>query len=189
MGRRGLLLGVMAAALALLCLFVQPHAFAADTLTNVKEPPLFTAWPRRTAEGFLWLAENDPLGAFVVEDDPREQQDEFVHIDQEAGQYIYLSEDLAVHIRRFSGVYNRQTVIWYMADIRFAAPNYFRAFSADPARPSRAQDKPALIAIILSLAAIMLSLALLPPVKGMFVALQWVKGMHGFGQTRAAVPG
>lgn len=50
-------------------------------------------------------------------------------------------------------------------------------------------DKPALIAIILSLAAIMLSLALLPPVKGMFVALQWVKSMHGFGQTRAAVPG
>ena len=146
MGRRGLRVGVMAAALALLCLFVQPHAFAADTLTNVKEPPLFTAWPRRTAEGFLWLAENDPLGAFVVEDDPREQQDEFVHIDQEAGQYIYLSEDLAVHIRRFSGVYNRQTVIWYMADIRFAAPNYFSAFSADPARPSRAQDKPALIA-------------------------------------------
>ena len=102
MGRRGLRVGVMAAALALLCLFVQPHAFAADTLTNVKEPPLFTAWPRRTAEGFLWLAENDPLGAFVVEDDPREQQDEFVHIDQEAGQYIYLSEDLAADAVRLS---------------------------------------------------------------------------------------
>ena len=41
-------------------------------------------------------------------------------------------------------------------------------------------------AVGFGLAAILLSLALLPPVKGMFVALQWVKGMHGFDPTRTA---
>lgn len=41
-------------------------------------------------------------------------------------------------------------------------------------------DNPALIAGLLSVATIVLSLSLLPPVKGMFVSLQWVKGMHGF---------
>lgn len=46
-------------------------------------------------------------------------------------------------------------------------------------------DEPALIAVVLSLVAIVLSLAMLPPVKGMFVALQWVKGMHGFDPLRA----
>lgn len=41
-------------------------------------------------------------------------------------------------------------------------------------------DKPAMIAVVLSVLSIVLSLAMLPPVKGMFVALQWFKGMHGF---------
>ncbi len=46
-------------------------------------------------------------------------------------------------------------------------------------------DQPTLIAVILGVAAVVLSLALLPPVKGMFVALQWVRGMHGFDPLRA----
>lgn len=50
-------------------------------------------------------------------------------------------------------------------------------------------DRPALVALVLGLAAILLSLALLPPVKGMFVALQWVKGMHGFDPARTAARG
>lgn len=41
-------------------------------------------------------------------------------------------------------------------------------------------DRPALIAVLLSAATVALSLFLLPPIKGMFVSLQWVKGMHGF---------
>lgn len=47
-------------------------------------------------------------------------------------------------------------------------------------------DHPARVALVLGLAAVVLSLALLPPVKGMFVALQWVKGMHGFDPARTA---
>lgn len=47
-------------------------------------------------------------------------------------------------------------------------------------------DHPATIALILGLAAVVLSLAMLRPVKGAFVALQWVKGMHGFDLNRAA---
>lgn len=41
-------------------------------------------------------------------------------------------------------------------------------------------DNPAMITLVLSVLSIVLSLAMLPPVKGMFVALQWFKGMHGF---------
>ncbi|MEF9605735.1 DUF983 domain-containing protein [Paracoccus sp. PXZ] len=48
-------------------------------------------------------------------------------------------------------------------------------------------DRPALIATILGLASVALSLAMLPPVKGMFVAFQWVRAMHGFGPGREAV--
>lgn len=41
-------------------------------------------------------------------------------------------------------------------------------------------DRPAMIAAVLGGLCVLLSLAMLPPVKGMFVALQWFKGMHGF---------
>ena len=41
-------------------------------------------------------------------------------------------------------------------------------------------DRPTTIAVTLGLASVVLSLALLPPVKGSFVAFQWAKGMHGF---------
>ncbi|MTE01869.1 DUF983 domain-containing protein [Paracoccus sp. YIM 132242] len=47
-------------------------------------------------------------------------------------------------------------------------------------------DRPALVAALLGTLCIALSLAMLPPVKGMFVALQWFKGMHGF-QAKAEV--
>lgn len=49
-------------------------------------------------------------------------------------------------------------------------------------------DRPTLITAVLGLVAVVLSLALLPPVKGMFVALQWVRGMHGFDPLRAGAP-
>lgn len=147
MGRGYGLGGVTRAVIVLLCCLSALPGQAEDTLRDVKEPPAFTDWPRRTVEGFLWKAQDDPLFAFVVKEDTQEEErEEFIHIDRASGQYIYLSGNLAVHIRRFSGRYNKKTVIWYMADIRFAAPNHFRAFSADPARPSRAQDKPAAIA-------------------------------------------
>ncbi|NIY72341.1 DUF983 domain-containing protein [Marivivens donghaensis] len=42
-------------------------------------------------------------------------------------------------------------------------------------------DNPLMLALILSAVAIVMSLAMLPPVKGMMVAIQWAKGMHGFG--------
>ncbi|WP_343038882.1 DUF983 domain-containing protein [Paracoccus aestuariivivens] len=50
-------------------------------------------------------------------------------------------------------------------------------------------DRPILIGTVLGLATILASLGLLPPVKGAFVALQWVKGMHGFDPARAEAKG
>ncbi|MCZ0960659.1 DUF983 domain-containing protein [Paracoccus benzoatiresistens] len=48
-------------------------------------------------------------------------------------------------------------------------------------------DRPTMIAVVLGMASVVLSLAMLPPVKGMFVALQWFKGMHGFRAEAAPV--
>ncbi|MEY8880889.1 DUF983 domain-containing protein [Donghicola sp. XS_ASV15] len=47
-------------------------------------------------------------------------------------------------------------------------------------------DNPLVPALIISLGAVALSLAMLPPVKGAFVAMQWAKGMHGFGKAKPA---
>ncbi|WP_425101937.1 DUF983 domain-containing protein [Tropicibacter sp. S64] len=46
------------------------------------------------------------------------------------------------------------------------------------------RDNPLLMACLLSAVAIVLSLVMLPPVKAMFVAFQWAKGMHGFGRVK-----
>lgn len=40
--------------------------------------------------------------------------------------------------------------------------------------------------LTLSIDAVALSLAMLPPVKGAFEAIQWAKGMHGFGVAKSA---
>ncbi|WP_198666225.1 DUF983 domain-containing protein [Tropicimonas sp. IMCC34043] len=42
------------------------------------------------------------------------------------------------------------------------------------------RDNPLLLALTMSTMATVLALALLPPIKGAFIALQWSKGMHGF---------
>ncbi len=47
-------------------------------------------------------------------------------------------------------------------------------------------DNPLALALIVSIGAIVLSLTMLPPVKGAFVAIQWAKGMHGFGVAKSA---
>lgn len=44
------------------------------------------------------------------------------------------------------------------------------------------ESSPLLIALTLSLVSIVMSLLLLPSVKGALVSYQWVKGMHGFGK-------
>lgn len=48
------------------------------------------------------------------------------------------------------------------------------------------RDDPLLLALVLSVVAVGLSLVMLPSVKGMFIALQWAKGLHGFGLPRPA---
>lgn len=46
-------------------------------------------------------------------------------------------------------------------------------------------DTPLTLALILSIGAVGLCLTLLPPVKGMVIAVQWAKRLHGFGTGRA----
>jgi uncharacterized protein (DUF983 family) len=44
---------------------------------------------------------------------------------------------------------------------------------------------PLQMALMLSAVAIVLALCLLPPAKGLFVAMQWANRMHGFGKPAA----
>lgn len=44
-------------------------------------------------------------------------------------------------------------------------------------------DNPWIITGLLSVMTVALSLLMLPPIKGMFVSLQWVKAMYGFADT------
>ncbi len=60
--------------------------------------------------------------------------------------------------------------------VGFSLPVAFEAF----------RDNPLLLACLLSVFAVTLSLVMLPPVKAMFVAFQWAKGMHGFGLVKSA---
>ena len=41
-------------------------------------------------------------------------------------------------------------------------------------------DNPLMLALIISAGSVALSLAMLPPIKGAIVGIQWAKGMHGF---------
>lgn len=138
---------VLLAATVLFSSFPALAAKREDTLTRVTRPPEFTAWPRRTQEGFLASAKTEPQPPFVVnEGETAGGEKEFVHRDPKNGQYIYLSKDLAVHIRRFTGWFNRKKIIWYLSDIRFAPPQHFRAYLANPAR-ARVKGRPAEIAL------------------------------------------
>ncbi len=50
------------------------------------------------------------------------------------------------------------------------------------------RPNPVVLAAVACSIAVVLSLFLLPRLKGMFVALQWAKRMHGFGQVRDVGP-
>ena len=60
--------------------------------------------------------------------------------------------------------------------VGFSLPIFFEAL----------RDHPLVVACTLSTLAILLSLVMLRPVKGMFVAFQWAKHMHGFGAPDAS---
>jgi hypothetical protein len=98
------------------------------------EGPLpFTAWPPLTEDGFLLTDEQSATKVFVYRD-------------EKAGQWIYISTTLKVEIARYSGKFEHKNVVWFIADIRFKEPEHFRAFSADPQRPSRYLERPEKIA-------------------------------------------
>ncbi|MFT4717132.1 MAG: hypothetical protein ACI861_000368 [Paracoccaceae bacterium] len=48
---------------------------------------------------------------------------------------------------------------------------------------------PLTMAVVLCVGFTAMALYLLPRFKGMFVALQWAKRMHGFGETKSGLPG
>jgi uncharacterized protein (DUF983 family) len=48
------------------------------------------------------------------------------------------------------------------------------------------RDDPLILALLLSALALIMSLLLLPRLKGLIVGVQWAKRMHGFGTARGA---
>lgn len=137
MKHRDAILGrlVRAGALLLALLLTLPLIGLAEEVPIVsveaQVPPPFAAYPVLDQAGFLAL--EWPEG-------------EFVHQDAEMGQWIYISPVLRVEITRFAGTLARRKLVWFIADIRFREDQAFRAFSANPKNPSRAQARPAEIA-------------------------------------------
>lgn len=107
------------------------EAAAADGKELIaKGPAPFTAYPALDSEGFL---------------SPEQTKQEFIHIDRENGQWIYISKDLRVQITRFSGSFKRKNLVWYISRISFKDGQFFRAFMAKPGSP-KYQLRPAAIA-------------------------------------------
>lgn len=93
-------------------------------------PETFTAYPNLTGEGFL--SPDWPGG-------------EFVYVDVDKGQWIYLSGTLRVEISRHSGTLRRDKLVWYIAHIRFNSPEAFKMYMAKDGSP-KYQLRPAQIA-------------------------------------------
>ncbi len=121
-------------ALLLLALLLLSGAVSAENAVQPvpsEGPPPYAAYPALDQEGFLALEWPEA---------------EFIHMDEEQGYWLYLSRDLRVEIERFSGTHQKRKLVWFISDIRFRGEQAFRAFSANPKNPSRAQARPAEIA-------------------------------------------
>ncbi len=112
----------------MLCLLLPAVALCEKELV-ITEPEPFTAYPELTADGYL----ADAAG-------------EFVHVDKEAGVWIYLSGSLRVEIRRYRTVIEYQPVYWYESEIWSKDGTVLRAFLADSEHPKKGHTRPENIA-------------------------------------------
>jgi hypothetical protein len=100
----------------------------------ITTPAPFADYPALGRDGFLEkpLSENGPA---------------FIHVDVDAGHWIYISTDLRVEIqRRAYKEPRRQRIFYFIADVRFKGSQLFRAYSDNPAQPEKGYDKPENIA-------------------------------------------
>ena len=100
----------------------------------ITSPMPFAAYPALGQDGFLEkpLKENGPA---------------FIHVDVDAGHWIYISTDLRVEIqRRLYKQPRKQSIYYFIADVRFKGSQLFRAYSRNPAQPEKGLDKPENIA-------------------------------------------
>ena len=106
----------------------------APTPSYITSPTPFSDYPALGRDGFLEepLEENGPA---------------FIHVDADAGHWIYIGTDLRVVIqRRMYKEPRRQSIIYFIADVRFKGSQIFRAYSKNPAKPDKGLDKPENIA-------------------------------------------
>ena len=98
----------------------KPHETREPLVT--REPAPMPDMPERDAEGFL------------------AEEGEFIHEDEEAGLWIYLSPTLQVEIRRQQD--DRIPLIWFETDIRTRGEERFRTVMTDPEHPGRKNRYP-----------------------------------------------
>ena len=70
----------------------------------------------------------------------------FVHIDEKAGRWIYIDQQLHVDITRFAEKVRRRPTVWYISHIYFDEGLAFRSFLANEEKSGRGNDKPENIA-------------------------------------------
>ena len=99
---------------------IKPHATREPLVT--REPAPLPETPPRDGEGFL------------------AEDGEFIHEDDEAGLWIYLSPTLQVEIRRQQD--DRIPLIWFETDIRTRGDERFRTVMTDPEHPGKKNRYP-----------------------------------------------
>lgn len=71
----------------------------------------------------------------------------FVHVDEQAGRWIYIDRTLHVDINRYQARVRGRNTVWYVSHIHTAEGGpVFRSFLANPKSPARGNDKPQNIA-------------------------------------------
>ena len=103
------------------------------TPVPAERPEPFLGLPQLTEAGFL----KEPLSASAPA---------FIHVDEQAGHWYFISEDLHVHIERRRLKVRYKWVYYFIAHVRFQGEQLFRAYNKNPDKPEKGRDKPEHIA-------------------------------------------
>ena len=108
-------------ALLLCCLMLPPGlSVLAEAISPYQ--PIAVDFPPLTEDGYL---KDETEGA------------EFVHVDVKAGEWLYLSANLRVEIRRYTGKIERRNTVWFVSDIKSKDGMVFRSFQESPDKPGK----------------------------------------------------
>lgn len=106
--------------LLLCCLLLAPGLAAAELIAPYQ--PISVEMPPLTPDGYL---QDETEGA------------EFVHVNVKGGEWLYLSANLRVEIRRYKGKIEGRNTVWFVSDVKAKDGMAFRSFQESPDKPGK----------------------------------------------------